>query len=363
MSAVPGLEIRDAAIPFGTASGLQRITLRVAQGERVALVGPSGVGKTSILRATAGLQPVTVGFVTVDGRDVTAKPPERRRVVYLHQSPSLFPHLSALDNVAFPFEIRGVARREARVRALSLLEDVQLGAFAPRRASELSGGQRHRVALARALAADPVVLLLDEPFVALDPALRAEVREATLATLDRAQRPATLIVTHDVDEAAVCADRILVLLDGAIAQDAVPSDLLTRPASLAVARFLGIPNIIAGRRDGHGGIHSVLGCHRAPGPSGLGAIVLRPDAIRVRRADSSCVEVGAPGPVARVVAITPQVAGTVVRVDLEGVLLTGVSGGDDLRPGDTVAVQVRGDAVHVVAVEARDSRVAGWHDV
>ena len=182
----------------------------------MALLGPSGVGKTSLLRAIAGLGTLSSGTVLVDGRDVTAAPPDGRGIVYMHQSPSLFPHLSVLDNVAFPLEVRGVSRSEAaRPTAAELLARVQLRPAASRPPSTLSGGQRHRVALARALAADPAVLLLDEPFASLDPELRAEVREAVVDLLERGEGPAVVLVTHDVDEAAGLADRLVGVAAGA----------------------------------------------------------------------------------------------------------------------------------------------------
>src|SRR5690606_30111735 len=189
-------------VPFGAAPGLSAVSLTVGAGERVVLVGASGAGKTSLLRAIAGLAPLAGGTVSIGGVPAAALPPERRDAVYLHQSPLLFPHMTVHDNVAFPLRVRGMAAAERSRRTLEVLEAVRLGGFGSRMPHTLSGGQRHRVALARAVAARPRVLLLDEPLTGLDPALREDVREAVLS-VHREYRPALLIVTHDLDEAAL----------------------------------------------------------------------------------------------------------------------------------------------------------------
>lgn len=277
-----GLVLRDVGIPFGAREGLRHLSLTVGAGEHVALLGPSGAGKTTLLRAIAGLEPMSAGCVIVGGRDVTRLEPEQRGVVYLHQTPMLFPHLSVIDNVGFPLEVRGASRAVARKRAGELLERVRLSNLSHRDANALSGGQRHRVALARALAANPRVLLLDEPFNALDPALRGDVRDAVFTMLAVDDGPAVVLVTHDVDEAAGLADRIVVLLDGVVAQDAEPSLLLSHPANAPVARFLGIPNIISGVVDGHGAFRCPLGAFPTRLPQGRAALVCRPDAIVAR---------------------------------------------------------------------------------
>lgn len=241
----PALEVRGLSVPFGDAPGLRDIRFTLAPGERLVLLGASGAGKTTLLRAVAGLAPIEAGRITIGGRDVTALPAERRDAVYLHQTPFLFPHLSVFENVAFPLRIRGLGEPSLGAAVAELLESVRLDDLAGRRPHTLSGGQKHRAALARAMAARPAVLLLDEPLTALDPSLRDEVR-TTLLSLQAHYRPAQLIVTHDLEDAAVLGDRIGILLDGTIAQLDPPERLFRRPASLAVARFLGIPNIVTG---------------------------------------------------------------------------------------------------------------------
>jgi ABC-type sugar transport system ATPase subunit len=205
----------------------------------VVLLGPSGEGKTSLLRAIAGLSPVTGGRVFVNGHDVTHATPESRGAVYLHQTPVLFPHLSVSENIGFPLTIRGVSRAECSRVVRPLLAQLQLEELANRAPHALSGGQRHRVALARALAARPHVLLLDEPLSALDPVLRRDVREA-IRTAHTQSDAGLLLVTHDLDDATALGDRLAILLDRTIVQVAPADALFARPATREVMRFLGL---------------------------------------------------------------------------------------------------------------------------
>lgn len=237
------LAVEDLAVPFGAGPGLEGVGFAVGRGERLVLVGASGAGKTTLLRAIAGLARPDAGRVWVAGRDVTAEPPERRDIVYLHQTPVLFPHLNVYENVAFPLRVRRVAARRLEARVRSALELVRLPDLGERRPGTLSGGQWHRVALARAVVARPAVLLLDEPLASLDPSLRGEVREAIVA-LAAEHGPALVMVTHDLDEAGGLADRMGLLLDRRLAHLAEPRALLMRPPSLAAARFLGMPNLL-----------------------------------------------------------------------------------------------------------------------
>lgn len=231
--------------PGADVATLDGVDLEVPTGGCVALLGPSGSGKSTVLRLVARLDVPEAGDVLVDGRSQKGIPLERRRTVLAFQRPRLFPHLDVLDNVAFPLLVAGARRRAARADAGRFLDLVRLGTLARRRPRSLSGGQEQRVALARALAARPDVLLLDEPFSALDPKVRAEMHEL-LAELRAAVEPTVLLVTHDRHEAAVVADTVAVLLDGRIAQHAPVAELYTRPRSLAVHALLGGRNAVPG---------------------------------------------------------------------------------------------------------------------
>ncbi|HYW52071.1 MAG TPA: ABC transporter ATP-binding protein [Gemmatimonadaceae bacterium] len=226
--------------------GLPEVSFTVAAGECLAVLGRSGSGKSSLLRTLAGLHPAEFGRIHVNGRDVSALRAEQRGIVYLHQEPVLFPHLSVLQNVAFPMRIRGVPARDAERRAFEMLVRLQVGTVGGNRPDALSGGQRHRVALARALCADPAVLLLDEPLASLDPAVRRDVREALLAVRE-VSRAAMLLVTHDLDDAMSIATQVTTITDQQqLTPPMTPAALLQSPPMLQTARLLGVFSEIRG---------------------------------------------------------------------------------------------------------------------
>lgn len=222
------------------------VRLDVAAGETVALLGPNGAGKSTVLGAAVGLLRSPACTVQLGERDLTALPPHRRRIALLEQEALLFPHLDAVGNVAFAPGAAGLGRRAARARARQWLEEVQGGELARRRPGRLSGGQAQRVALARALAADPQVLLLDEPMAALDVSVAASMRQL----LHRVLRTRTaLVVTHDVLDALLLADRVVVLEGGRVVEEGPTSRVLRRPRSTFAARIAGL-NLIPGRIRG-----------------------------------------------------------------------------------------------------------------
>ena len=238
--------------PGGTV-GLRGIDLHVADGEFLALVGPSGSGKTTLLRTVAGFLDPTSGTVTI-GDDVVAGagrslPPEHRGLGMVFQQHALWPHRSVGKNVSYPLELAGVSRQERRTRVADVLELVGLPGLESRNPATLSGGQRQRVALARALVRSPRALLLDEALSALDEPLRDRLR-LELRSLTRAAGLTVVHVTHDRTEALALADRVAILDGGAIAQIGTPEELVTRPASAFVARFLSDANVIDGVIDG-----------------------------------------------------------------------------------------------------------------
>lgn len=284
---------------MGYAAGVdvvREVSLTVAPGETVALLGPSGCGKTSLLRAVAGLEPIRHGRIVV-GATVVSGPgawvkPEHRRVGMVFQDGALFPHLTVADNVAFG--LRSLRRAEVARRVEEVLALVDLAGYGPRLPRTLSGGQQQRVALARSLAPAPAVLLLDEPFSALDASLRAQVRTEVSRIL-RQVAVTTLVVTHDQAEAFVLGDRVAVLRDGRVEQLDTPDSLYRRPANPWVAGFVGESNLLAGRLDQAGRAATALGpvpieavlppTDAAPRPAGDAVIVLvRPEQVSVGEA-------------------------------------------------------------------------------
>ncbi|WP_407562837.1 ABC transporter ATP-binding protein [Streptomyces sp. 184] len=263
------------------ATVLDGLDLSVGDGRLLALLGPSGCGKTTTVQVISGLLPPDDGTVRIDGHDITRIPPERRGAAVVFQQPMLLPHRTALDNVALPVRLRGQGRRAARTAAHDELERVGVADLAGRYPRQLSGGQAQRVALARALAARPRVLLLDEPFSALDTGLRHDMREL-LTSVQRQLRLTTVLVTHDRSEAAAVADTVAILHGGRVLQHAPAADLHARPASRTVARFLGAPTALPGTVTGTGHFTCALGRLELPDRvdhRGPGYLVIRPEAV------------------------------------------------------------------------------------
>jgi sulfate transport system ATP-binding protein len=232
------ISVRNISKSFGTTPVLEDINLDVTSGALTALLGPSGGGKSTLLRIIAGLETPDVGTVSILGQESTYLPPQRRNVGFVFQHYAAFKHLSVFRNVAFGLEVRKRSKAEIRTRVMELLELVHLDQFADRLPSQLSGGQRQRMALARALAVEPDVLLLDEPFGALDAQVRKELR-AWLRRLHDEVHVTTVFVTHDQEEAIEISDDVVVLAGGKIVQSGPPAALYDHPRDEFVMRFLG----------------------------------------------------------------------------------------------------------------------------
>lgn len=325
---------------FGERAVLSGVDLEVAPGSLTAVLGPSGSGKTTLLRILAGFERADSGSVRIGGRVVEDghhhERPELRRTGYVPQEGALFPHLDALANIGF-----GLPRKQRRGdRAKELLELVGLKDEGRLYPHQLSGGQQQRVALARALAVCPEVVLLDEPFSSLDATLRAEVRSDVARALSETGTTAVL-VTHDQDEALSMAGRVAVLRDGRVAQYAPPEDLYARPASPAVARFVGDANILEGQARG-GSVETALGAlviseasHRLA--EGQGAVVLvRPEQIQISTGCDHSAGSPAPAASGRVRSCRFYGHDMLVTVGLGG---PGAAG--DRRDGADLTVQVR----------------------
>ncbi len=241
-----GIEIRDVNKNFGDFVALEDVTLSIPTGQLTALLGPSGGGKSTLLRIIAGLEAADGGTVVIDGADATGLPAQKRNVGFVFQHYAAFKHMTVAKNVAFGLEIRKRPKHEVEAKVEELLALVHLTQFGHRLPSQLSGGQRQRMALARALAIEPTVLLLDEPFGALDAKVRKELRD-WLRRLHDEVHVTTVFVTHDQEEALEVANSIVVINDGRIEQIGTPDDLYDRPANDFVQSFLGPVTRLGGR--------------------------------------------------------------------------------------------------------------------
>jgi sulfate transport system ATP-binding protein len=337
-----GIEVRNLVKKFGDFAALDGVDLKVADGELLALLGPSGSGKTTLLRIIAGLEWPDAGDVRFDGQDVLTRGAGERHVGFVFQHYALFRHMTVFENVAFGLRVqpRAIRKDETAIRARvkELLDLVQLGWLAQRYPSQLSGGQRQRIALARALAIEPRILLLDEPFGALDAKVRKELRQ-WLRTLHEEINVTSIFVTHDQEEALEVANRIVVMDKGKIEQVGTPGDVYDNPATAFVHSFIGesivLPVDVQGGRVRLGNAALELDAGQATaGPSRL----------FVRRHDVA-IEPAGPG----------TLSGTVQRVRTFGPIQRaeiGLSGGGDvievdaprdkvLHTGDVVGLRPR----------------------
>ena len=295
------------------------VTVQATPGEIVAVLGPNGAGKTTLLRAIAGLVPLTRGRVELDdvvlddvARDIHL-PPERRPIGVVFQDYLLFPHLSALENVAFGLRARGVAAREARLRAASWLDRLGVGEYAETRPRALSGGQAQRVALARALAIDPRLLLLDEPLAALDASARGDVRRDLKRHLT-SFAGIRIVITHDPLEAVALADRLVILEGGRVVQTGSPAEVTQRPRSRYVADLVGV-NLLRGTATaGQVALSGGATLQSADGVDGEVFAVVHPRAVALHRGRPE----GSPRNVWRGRASALDFQGDRVRVGIEG---------------------------------------------
>ena len=308
------IEVRGLTKRFGTFYALDEVSLEVPGGGLVALLGPSGSGKTTLLRILAGLERPDRGSALLDGVDLASQSARQRNVGLVFQHYALFRHLDVYENIAFALRVRKRPEAEVDARVRELLALIQLESLEHRLPSQLSGGQRQRVALARALAARPRVLLLDEPFGALDAQVRAELR-GWLRRLHDEIHLTTVFVTHDQDEAFEVADRVVVMNHGKIEQVGAPADVFEHPANDFVMRFLGHVNVLdAELGDGHARIGDAvvaLGSAVAHGGDTRGRVYVRPHELDIARSPAA----GALA--ARVVRVTPLSGGLKIELAVD----------------------------------------------
>ena len=284
MSSSAYVQLVDLVKHFGKVKALDGLTIDIAEGELVALLGPSGCGKTTALRALAGLQGLDRGQMIVDGKDVTFQSANKRGMGMVFQAYSLFPHMTARENVEYGLKLRAnkITTDKRKARSGELLDLVGLSTHVNHYPYQLSGGQQQRIALARALAISPKVLLLDEPLSALDAKVRTQLREE-IRRIQVELGTTTLFVTHDQEEALSIADRVGVMRNGVLEQIAAPAELYDRPNTAFVAEFVGLTNPIAGKVSN--GTIEILGgvVKTLPGSvtSGNGIALVRPESIDV----------------------------------------------------------------------------------
>jgi putative spermidine/putrescine transport system ATP-binding protein len=329
---------------YGPVHALDGLSVDIGPGELVALLGPSGCGKTTALRALGGLDEVDAGRILVGGTEITRVPANKRNMGIVFQAYSLFPNMTARDNVAYGLRLRGVDGQTRRRKADDMLDLVGLSVQASRYPHQMSGGQQQRVALARALAIEPSVLLLDEPLSALDAKVRRQLREE-IRRIQVMVGTTTLFVTHDQEEALALGDRIGVMSAGRLEQIAAPAELYDRPKTRFVAEFVGLTNRVPGIAGSR--TIDVLGSTvpLLPGSSGPGPVtaLIRPESIRLTPDDdgtSRILAVSFLGSVCRVQASLPT--GEVVVAQM------GASEFSALAPG--MAVRVSTLTVPVFAV-------------
>ncbi len=323
------VEIRNLSKSYGTLPALCALQLDVPARKLLAVLGPSGCGKTTLLRVIAGFERQDAGTVAIDGVTVTG-PPEKRRVGIVPQEGALFPHLDVAANVGF-----GVPRAGRGTRVREMLDLVGLSGFERRRPHELSGGQQQRVALARALAPAPTVILLDEPFTALDAGLRVELGTQVVELL-RATGTTAVLVTHDQTEALALADTVAVMRHGTIVQTGSPETVYSRPVDIETARFLGDAVVIPGVCNGTTVITAV-GTLGGVGRHGDVTVVLRPE--QLIRDDTSPVR-------ATVRSLIFHGHEALITLDVQGLAVVARWPAGALpHPGDELGVRVTGDVV------------------
>ena len=342
------LELANLGKVFGSTRAVHELNLHVDRGEILSILGPSGCGKTTTLRMIAGLETPTSGSILSNGRDITTLPARARNMGMVFQNYALFPHLDVFENIAFGLKTRRLDTATIQQRVAKALSNVRMEGYERRPVHQLSGGQQQRIALARALAIEPEVLLLDEPLSNLDPSLREELRDQ-IRSIIRELNVTTVFVTHDQQEALALADRVAIMETGVCRQVGKPEDVYNRPADAFVAHFLGKANLLPGKLVGLGEDAVVM---------------VRPENVMIRPSPAASRrplplgEVGArsapgEGRSFDVMVVKATFEGALVHylLDLNGIFLTAQEfhhGQQSLKPGDSVFISIPADRYHVL---------------
>jgi len=282
------LQVRNIVKTFGSLTAVDDVSLDIAENEFFALLGASGSGKTTLLRMLAGFETPNGGKILLDGRDISAMPPNKRPVNLMFQSYALFPHMTVRANIAYGLEMERLPKPQINARVDEILAVIELSAFAHRKPDQLSGGQKQRVALARALVKRPRVLLLDEPLGALDKKLRGAM-QLELKRLQHEVGITFIVVTHDQEEALVMADRVAILKDGKLLQCGTPREVYEHPVNRFAADFIGVMNFFEGQTqpDGLRLADGTRVVSDQPMPMGAAVAAVRPERIRLCPGDNT----------------------------------------------------------------------------
>jgi len=353
------LELQGLHRNFGPVKALNGIEVQLGQGEFLSLLGPSGCGKTTALRLVAGFDRPDAGRIVVDGKDVTTVAPAKRDMGMVFQAYSLFPNMTAAQNVEFGLKIRGKAKVDRRKRVSELLELVGLGHAADRFPHQLSGGMQQRVALARALAIEPRVLLLDEPLSALDAKVRVQLREE-IRRIQLELGITTLYVTHDQEEALAISDHVAVMYGGVIEQMGTPAEMYTAPKTPFVAEFIGTMNRLEAHvTDGsageveHAGTRLRIDAARGRTDGERVLILIRPETLELQAAGNGAAN----GNMLTAEVVTQTFLGPVTRVKMTGGLIADMSTARAaaLPVGANVVAQVPTEGVQLLTLAADEA--------
>jgi spermidine/putrescine transport system ATP-binding protein len=352
------IELQELRKSFTDVAAVDGIDLQIEAGEFFSLLGPSGCGKTTTLRLIAGFERPDSGRILLDGVDMAATPPHKRRVNTVFQSYALFPHLDVFDNVAFGLRRHRVKKDEIKTRVEAILEAVRLGGLGHRRPAQLSGGQQQRVALARALVLNPSVLLLDEPLGALDAKLRKAL-QIELKAIQEQFGITFVYVTHDQEEALTMSDRIAVMSNGNIEQIATPAEMYEEPQTEFVADFLGVSNLMSVTVDGGSddsctvrlGEFTLAARRGDIGARGERRVVIRPERVRISPYEESGAN-RVPGMIERVVYLgsAEQLVVRLATGDVVHALVVNDGTERELAQGTAIQAELPADALRVLAV-------------